>query len=332
MVKKQELQDYKMRQLNIYSFHRNINQFRFDAHNTYNLIQRLNKKYDVVWHNKEGSDNFHYVNDCDVLINQGSIVIFEFDDTKEFKTFDFGDSPSLTVELAKSKNFVGAAIGQYNDKLWDGVIKNEVIRKNVKPSIYPETYWDFGIQNFSSVQEYRNDIELDTRLYWRGSTYKNHPNSQYNGVRDVLYHISDALDNFYFADYPISFDQYIQEAIKFKLVLGIGGGGGYLCGDFCFRDIEMFGLGIPVIRPKFAAQTADPLLPNVHYIAVDCEFDEQFKYKNPEKLANNVIDRYNEVVNDDKFLSTIANNARNWYIRNNSSEYITDKILESLGI
>ena len=321
-----------MRKLNVYSFHRNIDSFRFDAHNTHNLIEQLSKRYDVVWHNKDGSDHFHYINDCDVLINQGSILIFEFDDTKEFMTFDFGDSPSLTVSLSKSSKFIGASIGQYNKKLWDDVISNPIVREKIKPSVYPETCWNFGIENFSQIQEYRNSIDLDTRLYWRGSTYKNHPNPQYNGVRDSIEHIYKMMPEFYFGYHPIPFDNYIQESIGFKLVLGFGGGGGYLCGDFCFRDIEMFGLGIPVIRPKFVAETTDPLIPNVHYIAVDCEFDDMFRYKNPEQLATDIVNRYNEVINDDELLSSVVNNARNWYIKNISSENITNKIMESLGL
>lgn len=319
-----------MRQINLYSFHRGIDSFRFDAHNTKAIIKFLESKYKVSWLDKNGSDQFRYTNDCDVLINQGSILIFEFDDTKEFKTFDFGDSPSLTVELSKSNKFIGAAIGQYNSKLWDEIISNPTIRKNVKPSVYPESCWDFGIENFEQIRDYRNQIELDKRLYWRGSTYKDHPNPNYNGVRESIEHIHSNLDEFYFGNYPIPFDNYIQESIQFKLSLGFGGGGGYTCGDFCFRDIEMYGLGIPTIRPKFITETADPLIPNVHYIAVDCEFDEKFRYKNHKKLAHDIIMRYKEVIDDDVLLNDIVINARNWYIENISSKNVTNKIMESL--
>lgn len=319
-----------MRQINLYSFHRGIDSFRFDAHNTKALIDSLKSKYKIVWQDKNGSDQFRYLNDCDVLINQGSILIFEFDDTKEFKTFDFGDSPSLTVELSRSSKFIGAAIGQYNSKLWDEIISDPIIRKNVKPSIYPESCWNLGIENFEQIRDYRNEIELDKRLYWRGSTYKDHPNPNYNGVREAIEQIHLNLEQFYFGNYPVPFDNYIQESIQFKLALGFGGGGGYTCGDFCFRDIEMYGLGIPTIRPKFITETADPLIPNVHYISVDCEFDEKFRYKNHQKLAHDIIQRYKEVIDDDAFLNDIVINARNWYIENISSKNVTNKILESL--
>jgi hypothetical protein len=45
-----------------------------------------------------------------------------------------------------------------------------------------------------------------------------------------------------------------------------------------------------------------------------------------------IINRYNQVINDGDFLSSVVSNARNWYIRNISSENITNKIVESLGL
>ena len=317
--------------LNVYSFHRNIPSHRFDAHNTKHLLEILSKKYNIVWHNLDGQDKFRYKNDCDILIDQGSIVIFEFDDTKEFKTFDFGDAPTLSVQLSKSKNFIGAAIGQYNKTLWDETITDLELRSNVTPSIYPEQCWNLGIENYKQIQEYRNSIELDKRLYWRGSVYKNPNQVEYNRRISIDY-ISDKLSDFYFGDTPIPFDHYIQESINFKLALCFGVGGGYTCGDICLRDIEMYGLGIPTIRPTYAVELNDPLIPNVHYIAVDCEFDNTFRYKEPELLADKIIQRYNEVITDDSLLKEISDNAREWYIRNASGPNITNKIVNILGL
>lgn len=321
-----------MRKLNIYTFHRNIKPFRFDNHNTQYILKVLRKKYDVVWFNMDGCDNFYYQNDCNVNINQGSIIIFEFDDTKEFKTFDFGDASTLTIALSNSKNFRGAAIGQYNRQLWDETISDPLLRANIVPSVYPETCWIFGLSNYESVQEYRSTAQLDSRLYWRGSIYKDSSKVEYNRRLAIEYTAQQLGDDFYFGNYPIPFDQYIQEAVQFKLALCFGVGGGYACGDFCLRDIELYGLGIPTIRPIFAAETKNPLIPNVHYIAVDCEFDESFRYKNPEHLAKRIALRYEEVINDAELLITIANNARKWYIDNITTPNITTIILNAVNL
>jgi hypothetical protein len=321
-----------MRKLNIYTFHRGIADHRFDAHNTSELKNILKTSYDINHHDMNGDDKFIYTNDCNVLIDQGSILIFEFDDTKQFKVFDFGDSPSITLKLSKSKNFIGASIGQYNKKLWDLNILDSEKRNSIKPSVYPESCWNFGLVNFEEISEYRNKIKLDDRLYWRGSIYNTTPDPNYRNTRMAIEHLSVKMDNFYFAPFPIMFDDYISESINFKLALCFGGGGGYSCGDLCFRDIEMYGLGIPTLRPKFAIETDDPLIPNEHYISVDCKFDNTYRYTENETLAENIIKRYYEVINDGDYLKYIASNAREWYIRNATGPNITNKIVETLGI
>jgi hypothetical protein len=320
-----------MRTLNLYSFHKGIASERFDNHNTQNLIKELSKIYNIVHKEYSGNDNYYYKNDCNVLINQGSILIFEFDDTKEFKTFDFGDAPTISVKLSLSKNFIGAAIGQYNVDLWDQTIKDKNLRNKIKPSFYPESYWHFGLENYEDVYNYRKNISLNTDLYWRGSIYKD-PNIVEYDRRIAIEYIANQLKDFHFGYHPISFDSYIKECINYKLALCFGVGGGYSCGDFCLRDIELYGLGIPTIRPKYAAKTEDPLIPDYHYIAVDCEFDETYRYKNPEKLASLVIQKYKEVIKDDNLLQNISTNARNWYLKNVTYPNITQNLIKILEL
>ena len=118
-----------MRKLNIYSFHRNIQPHRFDYNNTISLINSLSKNFEIVHHDLDGNDNFYFNN---ILINHGSILIFEYDDTKKFKIYDFGDHPYLTVKLCKDPNFNGAVIGQYNSYFWDKIVTNSKIRQLIK--------------------------------------------------------------------------------------------------------------------------------------------------------------------------------------------------------
>lgn len=320
-----------MRTLNVYTFHRNIPSHRFDEHNTRYIISELKNKYQVNWKSLDGIDRFRYINDSDVLIDQGSITIFEFDDTKEFKTFDFGDAPTLTVKLSKSKNFRGAAIGQYNSKLWDETVPDIKLRKHIKPCVYPESCWHFGLENYDVVKQFRDSIELNTNLYWRGSIYKDPNKVEFNRRLSIEY-ISRKLKEFHFGNHPVPFDYYIQEAIQYKLALCFGVGGGYSCGDFCLRDIELYGLGIPTIRPIYAAQTEDPLIPGIHYIGVDCEFTSDFEYKEAEKLADRIISTYKQVIKDNDLLDVISTNARKWYIDNVTYPNVTKKIINALEL
>jgi hypothetical protein len=319
-----------MRKLNFYSYHRGIAEHRFDYNNSIALEKELAKVYEVGRFEYQGNGEHVFQN---IAIAHGSILVFEYDDTKEFKVFDFGDSPHLTEKLAKLPTFRGAVIGQYNTHYWDSVVDRS-IRHTIVGGIYPETVWQFGQLNHKAVQEYRSSVQLDNRLHWRGSLYNVGVPENYLGARKCVEllpkHLSQNQLNM--QGTPTSFDQYIQEALNFKLVLSIGGGGGAVCGDFCLRDIEMFGLGIPVIRPKYVAETADPLIPNVHYVAVDTEFDSTYRYADHEELSRKIAKRYLEVVGNDAFLTEIAANAHRWYLNNISAPNITYVLLKNLKL
>ena len=318
--------------LKIYSFIRTLNPERFDYHYIRHIIEHLKlKNYDVEWLDLDGNDKFVYKNGGDVVINQGSITIFEFEDGT-FKTYDFGDAPTLTLQLSKSRNFIGAAIGQYNKKLWDETILDINLRSKVKAGIYPESFWQFGVNNYNDVQAFRDSIKLDSRLFWRGSIYENPAQPEYK-CRESIKILSSILNHdFYFGYGQLPFDSYMAESMNFKLALCYGVGGGYICGDHCLRDIELYGIGIPTIRPIYAVENFSKLIPNEHYIAVDLPFDNKFRYEIAQTCAEKVAARYKEVILDSDYLKYVANNARKWYIENISYPVVIDNIIKSLDL
>ena len=315
--------------ITVYSFHKGIAEYRFDHNNTIALCNELSKNgYDVIHYEYSGDGTFNYHG---VIIDHGSILIFELEDGT-FKTYDFGDHPSLTVQLSNSPKFTGAVIGQYNSKFWDTTSRPD-IRKNVVPGPYPDTVWQLG-SNYDQIQKHRESILLDKRLYWRGSLYNQGVPDRYLGVRKALELLPSHLtsNELYFGANPIQFDQYLQESFQFRLAFSIGGGGGALCGDLCFRDIEMFGLGIPLLRPKLIVENSEPLLPDFHYIAVDAELDAEYRYANPDILSQKIASRYREVIDDLEYLEFIKNNAKNWYENNISYPKITYNIIKLLNL
>jgi hypothetical protein len=319
-----------MRKLNFYSYHKGIAEYRFDFNNSIALEKELSKKYEVSRLECQGSGG-HYFQGVEIV--HGSILIFEYDDTKEFRVYDFGDSPHLTCKLSKLPTFRGAVVGQYNPQYWDSIVPKS-IRQTITGGVYPETVWQFGKLNYQAVQEYRNSRQLDNRLHWRGSLYNTGVPENYLGVRKSIELLPKYLSQHQLnmQGSPVSFNDYIQEALNFKLVLSIGGGGGAVCGDFCLRDIEMFGLGIPVIRPRYIVETADPLIPDVHYISVDAEFDSDYRYVNHEKLSEKIAKRYLEVIEDITILAKVAANAHRWYLDNLSAPNITYIIIKNLNL
>lgn len=319
-----------MRKLNFYSFHKGIAEHRFDHNNSIALQNALSTQFNVIRYELIGDGSFIF---HDVSINHGSILIFEYDDTKEFKIYDFGDHPSLTALLCTKTKFAGAVVGQYNPQYWDKICTSTEIRKSIVAGPYPDTVWQLGI-NYDAVQEFRKSQQLDTRLYWRGSLYNHGVDSRYLGVRKALELLPNYLTDseLHFGAGPLPFEHYLQESFHYELALSIGGGGGAVCGDLCFRDIEMFGLGIPLIRPKYITETSSPLIPDFHYISVDTEFDNEFRYANPELLAQKIAYKYKLVINDSDLLNHISLNARQWYLDNISYPNITNNIIKLLNL
>lgn len=318
------------RRINLYSFHKGIASHRFDHNNSIALEQELGNLYDVQRFEYSGSGEYVFQG---IAITHGSILIFEYDDTKEFKVYDFGDNPQLAVKLSKLPTFQGAVVGQYNPHYWNSAV-DESIRHTITGGVYPETVWQFGELNHQAVQEYRNSVQLDSRLHWRGSLYNAGVSQEYLGVRKSIEMLPNYLtpQQLNMQGSPVQFDYYIQEALNFKLVLSIGGGGGAVCGDFCLRDIEMFGLGIPLIRPKYITEAPDPLIPDVHYIAVDAEFDSTYRYANHEKLSQQIAKRYLEVIENSSILAEVATNAKEWYTRNLAEPTITANLIKALQL
>jgi hypothetical protein len=319
-----------MKKLNFYSYHEGIAEYRFDHNNSNALEESLSKSFQVKRFEYRGNGEPTYQG---VPITHGSILIFEYDDTKDFKVFDFGDNPRLTEDLAKLPTFKGAVVGQYNPHYWNGIVDGSISQK-ITGGVYPETIWQFGELNYQAVQDYRNSMQLDSRLHWRGSLYNTGVPREYLGVRKCIEMLPNNLTQkqLNMQRSPIQFNQYIQEAINFKLVLSIGGGGGAVCGDFCLRDIEMFGLGVPLIRPTYIVETIDPLIPNVHYIAVDTEFDSTYRYANHEKLSQQIAKRYLEVIENNSMLVEVAANAKKWYTRNLGEGSITKRLIKALNL
>jgi hypothetical protein len=68
-----------MTKIKLHSFHKGIAEHRFDHNNTIGIVNELHTRgYDVEWNEHVGDGNTVYAG---VAINQGSILIFEYDDT-----------------------------------------------------------------------------------------------------------------------------------------------------------------------------------------------------------------------------------------------------------
>jgi hypothetical protein len=112
----------------------------------------------------------------------------------------------------------------------------------------------------------------------------------------------------------LDYDKYLRDISMYRCALSLPGGT-----EICNRDIECFGIGVPVIRPHLDINYPDPLLPNYHYISCyhDCKYlHGSPEYVNPKEFQKYLIYYWEKVKDNFEYLDFISHNARQWYIKN----------------
>lgn len=89
-------------------------------------------------------------------------------------------------------------------------------------------------------------------------------------------------------------------------------------GEICHRDMEILGLGNALFRMKLVGKFHTELIPNYHYIAIDCDDIPKniAQYDYWALLHNRIIDRFEEIKTDYDFIKYIGENGRKWYLEN----------------
>lgn len=309
----------------IYAHHKGLGPNRFDTNFTIELQKELAESRNAeVEVQLNTSDFAFYINDGNYFkIPHGSVRIIENVETKQFYVYDFGDDCADVLPLTKFTNFAGMALGQFNRTKVEQMVQED--RKQlVRPGIYPESDWNFGIKYFDDIQSRRNNGVLDSRLHFRGTVYPE--------LRNCVHVLARKYSStVHMGTNKLPFEDYLNETAKFKLTLGMG-----LApynSDICMRDIDMFGIGVPVIRPKLYIEVDEPLIPDVHYISCDVELDPFTLWTSDhEKTADIIHERYLSVIDNEEFLRYISTNAREWYLRNMASNTSVKRLISWINI
>jgi hypothetical protein len=231
-------------------------------------------------------------------------------ETGETKLISFTEYfNSYSCHISKSESCTKTLLSHFN---WNNVYywmsRENAIHKldTVKPWIFLP-FKDFDIMYY---REERNKIfDFNQKMFWQGS-----------GV-DSYRKMIRLIENKGYLQ-PISqtsHDTYLNNLIRSKIGLSY-----YMDldkyntpfdypGEFCYRDIEYTLLGLPYIRIEFKDTTHNPLIPNHHYISIPREhaYVAYEKYGD-EGISELYIEKYKEVINDEKFLSYITENQLNW--------------------
>ena len=181
-----------------------------------------------------------------------------------------------------------------------------------KPWIYFQSLFD----NLEMFYQKRQSIkERSNTLFFKGSSIQD---------RSFLSH----LDKNYVTDFtPTNSNDYFNQLIAHKLAISIDGRG-----EFCYRDVECFGCGVPIIRYEYESILSEPLIPNYHYISIPRPQDMTLYRTGTKEHADKFMEKYFEVISNDRLLAFISKNAREYYEKNLSLKPSLEKTYELLNL
>ncbi len=194
--------------------------------------------------------------------------------------------------------------------------------QSVFNTFFYNPYFDCCYDEMESIYNNKNNVEQ--KLYFRGWMWDFRKQMTENINRDDIL-IIDKNEN----NQNLNYVDYLKDMSKYSVSLSLPGGT-----ESCNRDIECFGIGVPVIRPHLQINYPDPLIPNYHYINCYhyCDYTDNGnpKYLSYEDFKENLIYTWDKVKNNQEYLDFISKNAREWFVKNclpeNNIELFLNKI------
>lgn len=116
------------------------------------------------------------------------------------------------------------------------------------------------------------------------------------------------------------YDEYYKELQKYKIGLSLDG-----AAELSHRDIEILGARSVLFRAKLNQKFANPLIDGVHYIGFD-------RANNGKDQAKIIVEKYNEVKDNEELLTTVSENGYTWFQENGTIEKNVEIIVNQLDL
>jgi len=221
------------------------------------------------------------VSDKPVYIKR--LALFEDATTGSFTGFDTGDF--VGPRKVRCRELLPSALCRYVRKCqFREYYKEEPLRSKLRPFLYLEKAPLF-LQ--PRLEQYRRITSSVPKMFFRGTLGR--------ARRGVLARLGELCNG--------EPDVYFSEMCHYKLALGLPG-----FGNACHREIEAFGVGVPVIMPTLKNSFYNPLRPNVHYVASPVPLTA-----GSQSCAQAIRERFLEVIGDHDYLVHVRENALQWY-------------------
>lgn len=274
--------------------------YRYYNHFFKNFIEFLKTKFVVEEDTYYEFANIKYY-DVQLLNNNSKSkmleceMIIENKGTKEFVVLSVSDLLTGAILNHQSNPFCKKILFSQFDR--EELFKHLVSEEN-KNKYFPWIYFPSNLFDIDSLYEFRkNQTDLVNKFCFWGTSIED---------RSIL---SQFDSNLFDGGRPIGdFYNYSKKLLTYKMALSISGRG-----EFCYRDVENFGMGIPIIRFEYKNELYNPLIPNYHYISIERPDDLLIDRMGKKHHAKMIENRFLEVRDDIDFLNFISTNARKYY-------------------
>jgi hypothetical protein len=195
----------------------------------------------------------------------------------------------LMTKDAKSYaiDFNDTDISQLDNTNIDKILKCQYNPTIAYKKSIPYTYFP---KNPNLLQAMLPELRSTKRVYQL--YFKGKPHEQRDRILKDLEYYFDMPPN-----ETLNIEEYYRDCTRSKLCLSLPGHG-----NFCHREIECFGMGVPVIMPKLVNQCYNKLIPNIHYLSIE------------ELTAQAIFERYQKITSGE--LEYISKNALKWFEEN----------------
>lgn len=234
-------------------------------------------------------------NHSDSLFNWYNIIIYNTQTEKLF-IHSWYDYANAMVEWCVKQKF--------NIVKFSAVSNIDNILVDKYPFIQPSVYYLEKWSDHTKIKDNRDNNKIMNKIYFAGLAHGIRQNilfklRQYKKIFDIYIKSEKFKQK----------NEYYNELSKYKYGLSLNG-----AANICYRDLELFGLGILNLRDSLKCLTANPLVENCHYINfIDSNFIEQILNNEniDHEIEEKIIYLYDTL--HSKKYQDIINNAKLWF-------------------
>jgi len=181
--------------------------------------------------------------------------------------------------------------GWDNENCVELITSSGVHNQDLKTTPFSYLTYSRTFEGLSQNNRMDFDFKKNIDLFFRGFLYSH---------RKIM---SDHYPN-NFPKNKIGVHEFFNEINKSKVVLSLNG-----AGEICNRDMEILSTGSVLIRPRLNQKFHNELIPDVHYISVDCVND-------PVNQFELIKNKFESIRNNHDYLKKIGENGLRWFQEN----------------